>query len=272
MVDLKRPDGTVERLPMAAVRGMSDDPDPRLREGRVRRRRWRRGRRSRFRSPRRSTASRAGRTSSTSGAATPDSLAARRCTTTTSTARRSRRCRQACVESFPDFRRYLKAKAKLLGKDAAPVVGPRRHRSAQQDEALGLGRHRELHRRAVRDVLRQARGARRARVPRAVDRRRAARGQARRRLLHGRAPRRVAHPRELHAHVHERRDRRARARPRVPQHQHGRPDAVPAPHADGAGRDGEHVLRDDRVARDVRRRARTTRSSASSTATSSGTT
>ncbi|HYZ92652.1 MAG TPA: M3 family oligoendopeptidase [Actinomycetota bacterium] len=119
MVDLTKPDGTTERLPMATVAGMvMQDPDPAIREAAYkaalatwptvevplaaalnsikgwnneinRRRGW------------------------------PDAiepaLFANNIDRATLEAMQS-----ACVDSFPDFRRYFKAKAKLFGKDRLP--------------------------------------------------------------------------------------------------------------------------------------------------------
>jgi pepF/M3 family oligoendopeptidase len=119
MVDLRKPDGTTERLPMATVAGMvMQDPEPQMREAAYkaalatwptvevplaaalnsikgwnneinRRRGW------------------------------PDAiepaLFANNVDRATLEAMQA-----ACVESFPDFRRYFKAKAKLFGKDRLP--------------------------------------------------------------------------------------------------------------------------------------------------------
>ena len=118
MTDLERPDGTVERLPMAQVRGMSDDPDPLLRKAayEAQMRTWptvevplaaalnsikgwenelntRRGYRDSL----------------------EPALQANNVDRETLEAMQT-----ACVESFPDFGRYMKAKAKLLGKDKLP--------------------------------------------------------------------------------------------------------------------------------------------------------
>ena len=80
----------------------------------------------------------------------------------------------ACVESFPDFRRYMKAKAKLLGKDAlpwydlgAPVGGSVRHWPWDDTETFIVDQFGTYSDRLATP--------RRPRVPRAVDRRRAAR-------------------------------------------------------------------------------------------------
>jgi pepF/M3 family oligoendopeptidase len=118
MVDLRKPDGTVERLPMASVAGLAYDSDPALREAGYRaaiaawpsvevplaaalnsikgwnnevdgRRRW------------------------------PDpiepALFANNIDRATLEA-----MQHACVESFPDFHRYLRTKARLLGKPRLP--------------------------------------------------------------------------------------------------------------------------------------------------------
>ncbi|MGH2668099.1 MAG: M3 family oligoendopeptidase, partial [bacterium] len=119
MVDFRRPDGATERLPMATIAGMiMQDPDPAIREAAYdaalqtwptvevplaaalnsikgwhnelnRRRGW------------------------------PDAiepaLFANNVDRTTLEA-----MQQACVESFPDFRRYYKTKARLFGKERLP--------------------------------------------------------------------------------------------------------------------------------------------------------
>lgn len=118
MVDVTKPDGTTERLPMAAVAGLMQDTDPAVREAAYRaalatwptvevplaaalnsikgwenelnrRRGW------------------------------PDSiepaLFANNVDRTTLEA-----MQEACISSFPDFRRYLRAKARLFGKDRLP--------------------------------------------------------------------------------------------------------------------------------------------------------
>lgn len=132
MTDLRRPDGTVERLPMAAVRGMGDDPDPAIRKAawRAQMETWptvevplaaalnsikgwenELGRRRGF------------------GDSLEPALFSNNVDRTTVEA-----MQQACVESFPDFRRYMKAKARVLGKDrlawydlGAPLGGEGKH-------------------------------------------------------------------------------------------------------------------------------------------------
>ncbi len=100
----------------------------------------------------------------------------------------------------------------------------------------------------------------RPRLRRAVGRRRAAAGQARRRVLHAVLRRPVPRAAELGRRLRQRADAGPRAGPRLPQRAaHGTHRAA-APAPDGAGRDGEHLLRDARGGggargRDRRRRA-----------------
>ena len=110
---------------------------------------------------------------------------------------------------------------------------------------MGLRRRARVHRRAVRHLLRPDAGLRGARLPRELDRRGAAGREARRRLLHAGPRGRVADYGQLHARLLRRLDARARARARLPQHQPGGTHADPAADAHDAGRDREHLLRDD---------------------------
>lgn len=119
MLDFRRPDGTTERLPMATIAGMvMQDPDPAVREAAYhaaletwptvevplaaalnsikgwnnelnRRRGW--------------------------GDAIEPALFSNNVDRATLEA-----MQEACTESFPDFRRYYKAKARLFGKDRLP--------------------------------------------------------------------------------------------------------------------------------------------------------
>lgn len=118
MVDLTRPDGTTERLPMAAVAGLQHDPDPGLREAAYRaalatwptvevplaaalnsikgwqnevdrRRGW------------------------------PDSIEPALDANNVDRATLEA-MQEACIESFADFHRYLRAKARLFGKECLP--------------------------------------------------------------------------------------------------------------------------------------------------------
>lgn len=132
MADLKRPDGTVERLPMAQVRGMGDDPDPAVREAAY------------------NAQMQAWPTVEVPLAAALNSIKgwenevnARRgwsdsiepALFNNNVDRTTLEAMQTAVtESFPDFGRYFKAKAKLLGKDklawwdlGAPVGGATNH-------------------------------------------------------------------------------------------------------------------------------------------------
>lgn len=118
MADLEKPDGTVERLPMAQVRGMSDHPDPKMREAvhRAQMRTW-------------PTVEVPLAAALNSIKGWENELNARRgyadslepALENNNVDRQTLEAMQtACVESFPDFRKYLKAKAKLLGKDKLP--------------------------------------------------------------------------------------------------------------------------------------------------------
>jgi pepF/M3 family oligoendopeptidase len=118
MVDLKRPDGTVERLPMAAVRGMGDDPDPAVREAA-----WN----AQMETWPTVEVPLAAALNSIKGwenelnerRGFEDSIAP--ALHNNNVDRTTLEAMQlACVESFPDFRRYMKAKAKVLGKTALP--------------------------------------------------------------------------------------------------------------------------------------------------------
>ena len=131
---------------------------------------------------------------------------------------------QAAREAFPDFRRYLRAKARALGLERlawydlfAPVGGAESGWSF--DEATSVRR------RAVRRLFTAHERLRRARLRRALDRRRAASRQARWRLLHAAARRRVARVGQLHALVCGHEYAGARVRARLPQPKPGWPHA-----------------------------------------------
>ncbi len=105
------PDGEVRTLPMPAVRGLATAPDPAVRRAAFDAElaawpgvatSWRRRSTASRAKPTRSTAAAVGRTPSTP-----------RSSPTPSTATRSRRCSQAVVASLPDFRRWLRDKARL---------------------------------------------------------------------------------------------------------------------------------------------------------------
>lgn len=118
MVDLTKPDGTTERLPMAAVAGLIIDPDPALRE---------------------SAYKAVMETWPTVEVPLAAALNGIKGWQNVTNARRGWKdslepalfmnnvdretveaMQTACVESFPDFRRYCKAKARLFGKDKLP--------------------------------------------------------------------------------------------------------------------------------------------------------
>ncbi len=118
MVDFKRPDGTVERLPMAEVRGMSDHPD-----GDIRRAAWE----AQMETWPSVEVPLAAALNSIKGwenelnqrRGFPDSLEPSLFNNNVDR-QTLEAMQQACVASFPDFQRYMKAKAKLLGKDKLP--------------------------------------------------------------------------------------------------------------------------------------------------------
>ncbi len=141
MADFERPDGTTERLPMAQVRGMSDDPDPRIREA---------AHRAQMKTWPTVEVPLAAALNSIKG--WENELNARRgyadsldpALENNNVDRQTLEAMQtACVEAFPDFHRYTKAKAKLLGKDklawydiGAPVGDSVRHWPWDDTEAF----------------------------------------------------------------------------------------------------------------------------------------
>ena len=151
---------------------------------------------------------------------------------------------------------------------AAAVVGPRRAaaRSAPPDVSWDEGVD------IVRDAFATYSAALGGLVDRALDERwidAAPRdGKARRRVLHAVRRRPLARAAQL---VGPRRlgpDDGPRARPRLPQHHARRPHAAAAAAADGARRDGEHLLRDARRRGRPRRRRRAPSAWPCSTSTS----
>lgn len=118
MADLRRPDGTVERLPMAKIRGLGDDPDPAIREAasRAQMETW-----PSVEVPLAAALNsiKAWENELNVRRGYPDSLEP--ALWNNNVDRTSLEAMQtACVESFPDFRRYMRAKARLLGKDKLP--------------------------------------------------------------------------------------------------------------------------------------------------------
>jgi pepF/M3 family oligoendopeptidase len=115
MVDFKRPDGKVERLPMAAVRGMGEDTDRAVRKAA-----WE----AQMETWPTVEVPLAAALNSIKGweneinerRGFPDSLEP--ALFNNNVDRETLEAMQlACVESFPDFRRYMKAKARLDGRD-----------------------------------------------------------------------------------------------------------------------------------------------------------
>jgi pepF/M3 family oligoendopeptidase len=132
MADVAMPDGRVERLPMAAVRGLAHDPDPQVRQA---------GYRAEMATWPTVEVPLAAALNSIKG--WQNALNARRgyahslepaLRANNVDAETLLAMQTACVEAFPDFRRYLRAKARLLGKDmlawwdlSAPVGDGGRH-------------------------------------------------------------------------------------------------------------------------------------------------
>jgi pepF/M3 family oligoendopeptidase len=126
--DLHRPDGTVERLPMAAIRGLGDDPDPAVREAawNAQMQAW-----PTVEVPLAASLNsiKGWQNETNKRRGWPDSIEPALFANNVDRATLEA-MQEACIESFPDFRRYMKAKAKLLGKDrlawfdlGAPVGG-----------------------------------------------------------------------------------------------------------------------------------------------------
>ncbi len=118
MADLRRPDGSVQRLPMAAVRGMGDDPDSAVREAAYK---------AQMETWPTVEVPLAAALNSIKG--WENELSTRRgfsdslqpALENNNVDRETLEAMQtACVESFPDLQRYMKAKAKLLGKQRLP--------------------------------------------------------------------------------------------------------------------------------------------------------
>ena len=118
MADLKLPNGTVQRLPMAEVRGKSEDPDPAIREAAFN---------AQMETWPTVEVPLAAALNSIKGwenelndrrgwkDSIEPSLFMNNIDRATLDAMQT-----ACIESFPDFQRYMKAKAKLLGKTSVP--------------------------------------------------------------------------------------------------------------------------------------------------------
>ena len=121
---------------------------PRDPQGRLRRRARRLGDSGRCRSPPRSTRSRARRPRSTRRRGYANALETGARAATTSSPRRSPRCSAAVVASFPDFRRYMDAKADAARRRRAPrllrPVRARRH-GRGRDRSTGTARPTAVH-------------------------------------------------------------------------------------------------------------------------------
>ena len=150
---------------------------------------------------------------------------------------------QACVELFPDFRRYMAAKAKALGLErlawfdlTAPLGESVRRYRWPEAEAFILENFR-----SYSDRL--AAFAATAFPDRWIDAEPRAR-QAGRRLLHGPAAGHLADHDELRRLVQQREHAGPRAGPRLPQPEPAGPDLSSARHAQHTRGDGKHLLRD----------------------------
>ena len=167
-----------------------------------------------------------------------------RCSTTRSTARRSTRCWRQHASRSPTSGATCGAKAQILGLERSPGTTCSR-RSAARAECGATTRRRQFiveqfgtYSERMRDF------AERAFRENWIDAepREGKRDGA---FCMPRPGRRVAGHGQLHSGLPRRIDARARARTRLPQHQSGRTHAHPAADADDAGRDREHLLRDD---------------------------
>ena len=137
---------------------------------------------------------------------------------------------EAARESFPDFRRYMQAKARVLGLDRLAWYDI----SAPVGEGIRVWDYDDATRFIVEQFgtySKQDERLRSSRLPRELGRRRAAHRQARRRILHARAPRRIARLHQLQAHLWRREHPGPRAGPWLPQHGQGRPHHAPEEHA-----------------------------------------
>ena len=112
----------------------------------------------------------------------------------------------AARAAFPDFRRYLRAKARVVSGENTLAWYDLFAPLGASTTDLVLARGRELHRDAVWGLQRQAQRIRDARLSRKMDRCRTASRQARRRVLYASAARRVAHYAELQVGLRQRRN------------------------------------------------------------------
>ena len=169
-----------------------------------------------------------------------------RCTATTSAAPRSRRCRPRSRRRFPTSGVGCGCKASTARLRGWPqVVGP--VAPLPQGRLGGLvGRRHRVGAHSVRHLQPRAGRARRPCPRPALDRRQPARRQDRRGVLHAVRRRPLARAAELGGLDRLGPDHGPRARPRLPQHDARRPHAAPEATADGARRDGQHLLRDAR--------------------------
>ena len=241
-VDVTFPDGHVERLSMPAVRGLGSNPDPAVRKAAFdaemvawptiatpiaaalnaikgeanivdRRRRW--------------------------GNPLDSSLFGNSVSRATFDAMQS-----AVTASLPDFRRWMRCKAALHGYAGGlrwwDLIAPLPKRG---DDHF-VGRRHRLGALGLRHLQRRAGRPRGPRPRAALDRRRPAGRQGGRSVLHAVRRRPLARAPELGGLARFGTGDGARARPRLPQHDARRAHAAAEAAADGARRDGEHLLRD----------------------------
>ncbi len=152
----------------------------------------------------------------------------------------------AVTESLPDFRAWMRTKARLHGHTGGlpwwDLEAPLPHVSSSVSWAEGI----DWVRGAFATYSDQLGRTRRSRPRRALDRRRTSRRQDRRSVLHVVQGRPVTGAAQLGGLGQLSPDHRSRTRPRLPQHDAGWPHGTPEAGADGARRDSQHLLRDTR--------------------------
>ena len=244
--DVTFPDGHVERLPMPAVRGLGIDADSGGPRGGLRRRDG--GLADDRHADRGGDERHQGRGQHRQPA--PQLGQPARCFAV----RQQRQpatfeaMQAAVTASLPDFRRWMRLKASAARLRRAGSSGGTSSRRCHT-VALGdlVGRRASTWvRTAFATYSPRARRARRPCPRPALDRRRPARRQDRRSVLHAVRRRPLARAAELVGLDRLGPDHGPRARPRLSQHDARRPDAAPEATADGARRDGQHLLRDAR--------------------------
>ena len=191
----------------------------------------------------------------------------RRCSPTPSAGRRSTRCSRRSRRRSPTSAGGCGPRPRCTVTTARPaVVRTCRAAAGGAGELISWDEGVDIVRDAFAAYSPQLGGLVDRAARRAVDRRRAARRQGRRRVLHVVRRRPLARAAQLVGQRRLRPDDGPRARPRLPQHHARRAHDAAAAAADGARRDGEHLLRDAR--RRERARAGSTAPSASRCSTS----